>query len=336
MGKLTALEVASLTKWGNYCDGGGLWLQVSKWGTKSWVFRYERFGKRRHMGLGALHTVSLAEARTRARQMRQTVLDGEDPLDKKREKLIAQRLAKAKHKTFAECAADFIAAKGDGFKNAKHRAQWKSTLEKHAYPVIGDLPVSQIDTTLVLKILRPLWKQRPETASRVRGRIERILDAARVAGYRTGDNPARWKGHLRDLFSTKPKPKHHRALPFAELPAFMAELRDRDSISGRALEFLILTATRAMLMMLRGMQSNGLTVHGFRSSFRDWAGDRTAYPHDVIEFALAHKIPDKASAAYRRYRALDKRRRLMADWSTYCATGPKLSQNVVAIGGGRP
>ena len=259
---------------------------------------------------------------------------------------------------------------------------------------IGDLPVASIDTPLVLKVLQPIWERIPDTASRLRGRIERVLAFATVREYRSGDNPARWRGHLKEMFPTKGKQENLPALPFEQLPAFMAALRDTDKPTARALEFTILTAARtgevikadwseidlnaktwtipaermkaeeehivplsdraveilrslpteegrvfhlghnAMWDLMKAMRAD-CTVHGFRSSFRDWAGDRTAYPHDVIEFALAHKIPDRASAAYRRYRALDKRRRLMADWSTYCATGPKLSQNVVAIGGKR-
>jgi len=391
MGKLTALEIANLTQWGNYCDGGGLWLQVSKWGTKSWVFRYERFGKRHHMGLGALHTVSLQEARARARQMRQTVLDGEDPIDKKREKLIAQKLAAAKNKTFAECTEEYIKAKvtDKAMRTDKHRKQWRESLEKYALPIIGNVPVASIDTPAVLKVLRPIWERIPETASRVRGRIENVLAFATVAQYRSGDNPARWRGHLEEMFAARQKQVHHDALPFEQLPAFMQALRDRDTPAARALEFTILTAARSgevrhadwseidldaktwtipaermkageehvvplsdraleilrslpagqgrifpinhngMWDTMKAMQS-GYTVHGFRSSFRDWAGDRTAYAHDVIEFALAHQIPNKASAAYRRYRALDKRRRLMGDWSDYCAS-PQAKGDVVPL-----
>jgi integrase len=328
--------------------------------------------------------------------MRQTVLDGEDPLDKKREKLIAQKLAKAKQKTFKECAAEYITAKvtDKAMRSDKHRKQWRESLEDYAFPIIGDLPVASIDTPLMLKVLQPIWDRIPDTASRLRGRIERVLAFATVREYRSGDNPARWRGHLKEMFPTKGKQENLPALPFDQLPAFMAALRNTDKPAARALEFTILTAARSgevrhadwseidldaktwtipaermkaeeehvvplsdrAVEILRSLPAgqgrifpinhNGMwdtmkamradcTVHGFRSSFRDWAGDRTAYAHDVIEFALAHKIPDKASAAYRRYRALDKRRRLMADWSTYCATGPKLSQNVVAIGGTR-
>ena len=206
-----------------------------------------RDGRARQMGLGALHTVSLQEARARARLARQVLLDGLDPIDVKHERRSRLRLEKARALTFKQCADDYLGAHAGAWKNAKHRAQWSATLDAYAHPLIGALPVAAIDTALILKILRPIWQEKPETASRLRGRIERILDWATVQEYRRGDNPARWRGHLDALLPAKTKVravKHHPALPFVELPAFMAELRKRDSISARALEFTILTATR--------------------------------------------------------------------------------------------
>lgn len=387
--KLTAMKVARLTKTGRYGDGHGLWLQVSKQGTKAWLFRFMRDGVPREMGLGALHTVTLNEARLRAREARQVLLDGRDPIEAKNERRNAQRLAQARAVTFRQCADEFLNSHAGAWKNAKHKGQWRATIDTYAHPLIGDLPVASIDTALIVKILRPIWQGKPETASRLRGRIERILDWATVQEFRHGDNPARWRGHLEALLPATAKVRaveHHPALPFAELPGFMAALRERDSISARALEFTILTAARtgeaigarwkeidlqakvwtipaermkagrphrvplsrravaifealprdrsgfvflgatggkplsnmAMLELLRGMNGDGLTVHGFRSTFSDWAREQTGYPRDVIEMALAHAIKDKSEAAYRRGDALEKRRRLMTDWARYC------------------
>jgi integrase len=394
--KLTAIQVARLKKPGRHCDGAGLWLQVSISGSKAWLFQFKRDGRARQMGLGGLHTVSLQEARIRARQARQSLLDGIDPIDAKHAQRGAVRLEKAKALTFGKCAADYLDAHAGAWKNQKHRSQWQSTLDAYANPLIGALPVAAIDTALVLKILRPIWNEKPETASRLRGRVERILSWATVQGFRQGDNPARWRGHIDALLPAKATVravKHHAALPFVELPGFMAEIRKRESISARALEFTILTASRtgeavgakwdeidikakvwtvpaermkasrphrvplsdraveiladlpsdnsgfvflgargasisnwAMLELLRGMVP-GLTVHGFRSSFSDWARERTAYPRDVVEMALAHAIKDKSEAAYRRGDALDKRRRLMQEWARYCMA-PKLGDVV--------
>jgi integrase len=395
--KLTPLKVARLKQPGRYGDGHGLWLQVSEQGSKAWLFRYMRDGRARQMGLGALHTVSLQEARAKARQARQVLLDGLDPIDVKHERRTRTRLEKARALTFKQCADDYLGAHAGAWKNLKHRAQWSATLDAYAHPLIGALPVAEIDTALILKILRPIWQEKPETASRLRGRIERILDWATVQEFRRGENPARWRGHLDALLPAKTKVravKHHPALPYVELPAFMAALRKRDSISARALEFTILTATRtgeaigarwdeiegtvwtipaermkagrphrvplsdralaiiealpressglvfpgsrgasisnmAMLELLRGMNGNGYTTHGFRSTFSDWAREQTGYPRDVIEMALAHAIKDKSEAAYRRGDALEKRRRLMADWARYCESPAASAGDVV-------
>jgi integrase len=407
---LSAVKVAKLKEPGRYGDGGNLWLQVTNTSrkdddgapivTKSWVFRYKLNGKARAMGLGPLELVSLAEARDLAQEARKLLLKGKDPIeerDKARDAATeAKRIEAARSVTFKHCAEKYLAAHQGSWKNDKHRAQWGSTLSVYAYPEIGALPVSAVDTALVLRILEPIWSTKRETASRLRGRIEVILDWARVAGYRQGENPARWRGHLDHLLARKSKrsTRHHPAMAYKDLPAFMQELRTRDSISARALEFTILTAARtgeaieakrsevdrearvwtvpaermkagrghrvplsdrafailealpeiegcpylfpssalfpdgstrplsnmAMLELLRGMRP-GLTVHGFRASFKDWAREQTDHPRDIVEAALAHVIGDKAEAAYVRGDAIAKRRALMDDWAAYCGSG---------------
>lgn len=391
--KLTPLKVARLNEPGRYADGGGLYLQVSQWNTKSWLFRYMLNGRARQMGLGSVSTFTLKEARERARAARQLLADGIDPLEARRKALAAERIEAARAITFQEAAQRYIKAHRAGWKNVKHANQWTATLFTYAYPVIGSLPVSAVDTGLVLKVLEPIWTSKPETASRVRGRIESVLDWAAVRGYRSGDNPARWRGHLDKLLPPKAKVakvRHQPAMPYAELPAFMAELRENASISAKALEFTILTAVRtgeaiysrwseidldgrlwiipaertksgrehrvplcdraleilrslpqekgcefvfpnangtalsnmAMLELLRGKRP-GLTVHGFRSTFRDWAAEMTNFSREIAEAALGHVLGNKVEAAYQRGDLLDKRRRLMAAWESYCAKPPR-------------
>jgi integrase len=381
-------------------DGGNLYLQatVGKNGTvrRSWVFRYE-FDQRRHdLGLGSLDTLNLGEAREKARGLRQQLVDGIDPFESRkqaRKERLAKRAAEARAMTFEQCARECIESHADGWKNAKHAAQWVSTLKTYAYPILGDLAVDDIATAHVVRVLQPIWKDKPETASRVRGRIEKVLGWATVRGFRSGDNPARWRGHLQELFAAKGKIRpvnHHAALPYTDVPAFMSELRDRNSLSARALEFTVLTAVRtgetigatwdeidfaaktwtipanrmkaakahrvplsdraaeilaslpregehifplsnmAMLELLRGMRP-GTTVHGFRSSFRDWAAERTSYPNHVAEAALAHTIGDKVEKAYRRGDLLEKRRRLMADWAQWCSRPVPTGATVTSI-----
>jgi integrase len=397
--RLTARTVISKKRRGRYSDGGGLVLQISKWGTKSWIFRYERDGRERHMGLGSVSTVSLAMARDAAQKCRQLLFEARDPIEQRNAELRQRRLERASHVTFKECGEGYIAAHQAGWRNAKHKAQWSSTLAKYVYPILGDLPVSAIDTALVLKCLEPIWQTKPETANRVRGRIESALDWATARGLRSADNPARWRGHLDKLLPATGKlrvVKHHAALPYADLPQFMSELRDRQESSARALELTILTALRtnevigarwgeidfaakvwtipcermkagqdhrvplskraiemldalprgeflfadrdrrplsnmAMLMTLERMSRSDVTVHGFRSTFRDWAADMTSYPNHVVEMALAHAIGDKVEAAYRRGDLFIKRRRLMEDWDKYCGQPVVRSANIVAI-----
>jgi integrase len=398
--KLTALRVTRAKKPGRYSDGHGLWLQVSKSGAKAWVFRYMRRGRARHMGLGALHTISLAEARERARQARQMLLDGKDPIEAKHAAVAAEIIAEAKRVTFRKCAQDFLrySPVAEKWTNKDHRHQWERTLEKYAYPILGDLPVNEIDVAIILKALLPLWHRAPESASRVRGRIERVLGWAKANGLREGDNPAAWRGNLQDVLGAVPEQIHHAALPYAALPTFMVRLRERTTNSVRALEFLILTAaraseafgarwdeidlqtnlwtvsaermkgrrehrvplSRAVVELLEALprDDSGLvfpgatgkpvdrkavldalqrierkaTVHGFRSTFSDWAHERTAYPRDVIEMALAHAVKGKTEKAYWRGDAFEKRRRLMDEWARYCLS-PAVSAEVVSLHG---
>jgi integrase len=411
IGKLNALKVAREKRPGLYGDGGGLYLQVGERGTKSWVFRYwvalrdpttgalirdpttnKVKGKGREMGLGSLITVSLAEARDRALECRKLRERDIDPIDARTAAKRDAALAQACSLKFKEAAEAYIAAHRVAWKNDKHAAQWPATLIRYAYPLIGNLPLPLIDTTLVMKVLEPIWSEKPETASRLRGRIESVLDWATVRGYRTGDNPARWRGHLDKLLPARSKvrkTKHHSALPYPELPAFLVKLREQDGIAARALEFTVLTAARtgetigakrseidkknkvwtvpaermkagkehrvplsgralqiledvsasdhdkddflfpgrsigeplsnmAMLTVLRRMGHGGLTVHGFRSTFRDWAAEQTKFTNEVLEIALAHTIGNKTEASYRRGDLFEKRRALMEAWSRYC------------------
>jgi integrase len=246
-GKLTALAVKKISKRGMHGDGHGLYLQVAQGGTKSWVLRFKINGRPRHFGLGPTHAVSLAQARIRAADARRLLLDGHDPIAARHAARAAGRLANARTMTFDECAEAYIKAHRAGWKNAVHAGQWSSTLQSYVSPAFGSLPAQAIDTALVMRVIEPLWTTKPETAGRVRGRIETILDWARVRGYRTGENPARWKGHLDHLLPARSKVRkveHHAALPYAEIGNFMVELRRVDSVAARALEWMILTATR--------------------------------------------------------------------------------------------
>jgi len=394
MKRLTARSVQTASEKGYYCDGGGLYLQVTGTGAKSWLFRYRLNGRSREMGLGPTHTVTLQEARQEAEKARKMLRDGVDPIEQRKAIRAAQRLEDAKAITFQDCAERYIAAHEAAWKNEKHRWQWRSSLASYAYPTIGDLPVAGVDTGLVMRVLEPIWTTKTETASRLRGRIEAVLDWAKVRGYRDGENPARWKGHLQALLPAKGKVGrrgHHEALPYDHVPAFLEELRAVGSISAKALEFLILTAARttevlnatwtevdfdraiwtvpaermkggkehrvplparavdileelravrrgaflfpgqkpgkpqsnmSLLMLLRRMDRGDLTAHGFRSSFRDWAAERTHFPAEVCEQALAHAISSKVEAAYRRGDLFEKRRKLMEAWAAFATAKP--------------
>jgi integrase len=407
--KITALFVKHINRPGKYGDGGNLYLQVRKSTrkipsdavTKSWLFRYSRFGKEVWMGLGPYPDVSLSEARNLATQERKKILKDIDPLSDKQARKIAVRAAHDNMLSFAECAELYVDSQAPGWSNPKHTEQWRNTLKNLAGPVIGHLAVDQVDTALVMRCLEPIWTTKTETASRLRGRIEAVLDWAAVRGYRKGDNPARWRGHLDKLLprpSQVARVKHHPALPYTEVGAFMQQLRDDAGIACRALEFTILTAARtneviqarwsefdldrrswvvpaermkskrehrvplsdaavavlkavkgrskryvfpghkrgshlsnmAMMQVLKRLDRTGITVHGFRSTFRDWCAESTNYPSDVAEMALAHTLRDKTEAAYRRGDLFEKRARLMADWARYCSK-PSEPAKIVAI-----
>ncbi|MGI4813410.1 MAG: tyrosine-type recombinase/integrase [Janthinobacterium lividum] len=389
--RLSATKVAKTVKSGYLADGGGLYLQTSPSATKSWIFLFKRDGRAREMGLGSLDSVSLAEARIKAAACRKQLAEGINPLEARRACLIEAQASANRSKTFSDCAQTYIAAHRGTWTNPKHAAQWTSTLAKYAEPVFGHMLVSNIDTNRVVEVLDPIWQTKPETASRVRGRIEAVLDWAKVKHYRDGENPARWRGHLDKLLAAPKRIKrsnHHAALPYKNLPSFMRELRKQRGIAARALELLILTGARtgeiigsspsefdletvlwtvpaermkakemhrvplsedaanlvqallvsakgqflfpgtkegkslsnmAMLKLLVRMKYTNMTVHGFRSTFRDWAAECTDHSREVAEAALAHAIGNKVEAAYRRGELLEKRRRLMDDWADYCS-----------------
>jgi integrase len=244
---LSVRKIETIRDAGYYGDGGGLYLRVTATGTKGWIFRYQIAGRRRDMGLGAVDLVSLAEARRKAIEARKLIADGQDPLDAKIAESTAAAVEAAKAITFKAAAEAYIASHQAAWRNPKHAAQWAATLTTYVYPVFGELPVSAADTELVMRVLQPIWSTKSETASRVRGRIESILDWAKVRGYRDGENPARWKGHLQALLPAKAKVakvEHHAALPYTDMPAFMAALRVTDGMAARALRFAILTAAR--------------------------------------------------------------------------------------------
>ncbi|MBV9636352.1 MAG: integrase arm-type DNA-binding domain-containing protein, partial [Methylobacteriaceae bacterium] len=247
LGRLTALKISRAATPGMYPDGGGLYLQVTGASARSWIYRFTLNGRPREMGLGSLAALSLSDARAKAAECRRMREDGKDPIDARRAARATDRLAAAKAMTFKDAAKAYIAAHRSAWRNAKHVEQWKNTLATYVDPVFGSLPVPAIDMALVLKALEPMWTSKPETAARVRGRIESILDWATVRGYRQGENPARWRGHLDKVLPAKTKVrkvKHHAALPYGEIPEFMAALRQRDGIAARALEFTILTVAR--------------------------------------------------------------------------------------------
>ena len=387
--RLNALRVAKEVTPGYHADGGGLYLQISQSGSRSWIFRYSLAKRAREMGLGPLSTTSLAEARAEAARCRKLLSAGRDPIEDRKER---ERTAQAAPAAlmFRQAASDYIDAHRGSWKNAKHAQQWENTLETYAYPVMGDVDVREVDTAMVLRVLQPIWTQKNETASRVRGRIECVLDAAKVLGKRSGENPARWRGHLDKLLPKRErskKVKHHPALPWSQIPDFMQRLAERDAPAARVLHLLILTGVRtsealkakpeefdlerriwtvppdrmkmekelrvplsapavqivreamktasndylfpgqkprkplssmAMLNMLDRMGYTDITVHGFRSTFRDWVAECTEYPDSLAEMALAHAVESKVEGAYRRGDMLERRRKMMEDWARYC------------------
>lgn len=404
---LTPLAVKN-AKPGRYADGGGLHLLVKDSGARSWVYRFMLGGKSRDVGLGAagLGGISLAAARDARDALRIKVKAGTDPLEERQRKaadaIAEAQIAKVAGITFKSVSEIYMESNWDSWRNDKHRHQWKSTMATYVYPVIGDLPVAEVGTTHVLQILEPMWRSKSETASRVRGRIETILDAAKARGYREGENPARWRGHIAQILPARARLTrgHHKAMPYESIPEFLAALQQREAIAALALEFTILTAARtgevigakwdeidldkavwtipanrmkagkehrvplslraveilkstrelrkeglfpavrggalsgmAMAMLLRRIGVD-VTVHGFRSSFRDCCAECTGYAHEVAEMALAHTIDNKVERAYRRGDLFEKRRRLMDDWAAYCVTGEvTIGDNVTPIRG---
>jgi integrase len=282
IGKLNALAVERATKRGYLADGGGLYLAIGTAGTKSWVFRFRDGDRLREMGLGATHTLSLAEARRKAQDCRKQRLDGVDPIEARRAARIGAKLEAAKAMTFRQCAEAYIKAHSAGWKNPKHAKQWPATLGTYVYPVFGSLPVQAVDVGLVMKAIEPSWATKPETAGRVRGRIESVLDWATARGYRQGENPARWRGHLENLLPKKSKVRrveHHAALPYAQLPAFIAELRKQEGVAARALEFAILTIGRTG------------EVVGARWSEIDFKGRLWVIPRERMKAGKEHRVP---------------------------------------------
>ncbi len=384
--KLTDTQIRSVTKPGRFSDGDGLYLSVSKTGSKSWVFMWKRQGKRREIGLGSFQNgiapVSLALAREKAHEIRSILARGGDPFLEMRERQIANTTP-----NFGTIADEYIATMEKEWKNDKHCSQWQMTLSEYAKP-IRNIPVSDITVDDVVRCLKPIWSEKPETASRTRGRIEKVLDSAKARGLRTGENPATWKGNIELILLKVAKLKrgHHSAMPYEELPSFIPQLRQFDGTGARALEFTILTAGRTgevinaiwpeidvnarvwmipaermkmsrehrvplcgaaiailealpkhetsnyifpgrktrnpmsnmtMTGVLRKLGTGEYTVHGFRSSFRDWAGDETTFPREILEHALAHEVGDDTEQSYRRKDALERRRVLMETWQAF-------------------
>lgn len=384
--RLTAVGVSGCKDPGYYADGGNLYLKVGQTGSKSWIFRFTKEGRTRDAGLGPYPTVTLLRARERAEHCRQLVLNGVDPINARLEEKKNQAPPAA---SFKACAEAYLANHEAGWRNPKHRDQWRSTLKTYVYPLLGSLPIDAITTDHVLQVLEPIWGKKPETASRVRGRIEAVLNSAKARGLRSGENPAQWRGHLDHLLPAKGKVrrvKHHAAMAYKDVPAFMKALRENTSISARCLEFVVLTCSRTgealgarwseidlenklwtvpaermkagkphrvplssrtivilkemkaikrnefvfpswkpgrslsqmtLAMLLRRMGQT-VTVHGFRSSFRDWAAEETRFSREAAEMALAHAISDAVEAAYRRGDLLEQRRKLMDNWRRFC------------------
>lgn len=403
--KAVGLTAAKVTKAapGQYMDGNGLRLFVRNTGSRFWIFRYTMAGRTREMGLGRAGAepgaVPLIEARHKAGELHRLARSGTDPLAQRDAEQAAAKAAALqaaiRGTTFREAAERFMAGNKAGWKNAKHCAQWGSTLTTYAYPHMGDLPVADVATEHVLTALHPIWTTKPETAARVRGRIEAVLDYAKATGLRAGENPARWRGHLSNALPSRGQVapvQHHAALPWQEVGAFMGALQGQPGMGARALAFTILTAARSgdvlgarwpeidmaaatwivpaarmkakrehrvpltpaalailadvaalrltvapdafvfpgilpdkplsnmtMTAVLRRMKRGDLTVHGFRSCFKDWASELTSYPAELSEAALAHMIGDRVEAAYRRGDLFEKRRDMMTKWAMFCA-----------------
>jgi integrase len=386
--RLSQTRANKLTKPGRYGDGGGLYLQITKEQSRSWVFRYERNGVERWMGLGPARDFSLEDARDKARAARKLLWQGIDPITVTREERAEKLKASAKAKTFREAAAAFYDANHRKWNSKRYQLAFHQRMEGHAYPKLGSLPVTAIDKPVIIDALRPIWNDKHATAVRVLGLIESVLDFATVSGWRSGDNPAKWRGNLEHVMpALDNQTTHHEALPFAEIYDFMTKLSAIESIAARAVEFTILTAVRTSearfatweeidlvnkrwtipgertktrmphavplvprsIDLLQALPRDGspyvfigtkagqplghsafqetvkritpeITMHGFRSTFRDWAAETTAYPNHVVEQALAHAIGNAVEKAYRRGDLFEKRRFLMLDWARHCST----------------
>lgn len=399
--ELSAIQVQRLKKPGLHAVGGvsGLYLNVKESGARSWILRCLVGNRRRHIGLGAYPDVTLAGAREAARNAREMIREGIDPVVERKRAREALVTEQARRLTFKDAAAGFLKRKETEFRNPKHAAQWRATLETYSFPVIGDLPVDEIELSHVVGVLEPIWTIKTETATRLRGRIESVLAWATVSGFRSGDNPARWRGNL-DAVLPKPSKvapvKHHAAVSIDDVPGLVAEIRKRTGNAARCIEFLIMTACRSVeargarwdeidlkartwtippdrikagkehvvplparaVEILEGLDLTGPelvfpgpsgkmmapesltavlrrlgrseTVHGFRSSFRDWCSERTNYAHEVAEQALAHAIPSATERAYRRGQLLTKRARLMRDWQRFIDS-PKPAGDVLPM-----
>jgi integrase len=389
--RLNARAVATLTENGRHADGGGLYLSISPNGGRRWVFLYRWHGKPTEIGFGSARNVTLARARELAKDARGRLAEGINPKEARKS---------VDGATFGECADRLIAAMRPSWRNGKHAAQWEMTLREYAAP-LRRLPTHAITTGDVLSVLKPLWDAKPETASRLRGRIERVLDAAKAQGLRKGENPARWRGHLDQLLPKRQRltRRNHAAMRYGNVPAFIGELQSRKATAALPLEFTILTAARrgevlgarwdefdleravwtvpahrmkagrehrvplsgralaivkglreadrrdfvfaghkpgkplsgeALAMMLRRMELYDVTVHGFRSAFRDWAAESTNFTNEVCEAALAHTVTNKVEAACRRGDLFEKRRKLMDAWAAFCSA-PKVAGKIVPM-----
>ncbi len=404
--KLSDRQVKAEKRPGRHADGNGLYLQVSQSASKSWLFRFMQDGKSREMGLGSINSVSLAEARALAIECKRLLRDGIDPIKKRRERLAQTKAEQKDIFTFKRCAAEYLKAHSAGWKSDRHAEIWASSVKRYADPIIGEMPIHLVDRGHIMRILDPIWRTKTETAKKLRGRLESILDWATVQDYRKGENPARWKGHL-DKLLPKPsevsKVKHFPALPYQQIYSFMEELRQREAPSALALRLIILTACRSgeirgavwpevdldaatwtipadrmkagkehviplcpeavsilqslprmansdylfssaksgkplsdvvFKKLMERMERTGITTHGFRSTFRDWAAEQTSFPREVIENALAHQLKDKAEAAYFRSNLLDKRRELMNQWGEYARRSPGGVENIIPFSQG--
>lgn len=401
--KLSDRGIKSQNKSGRYADGNGLYLQVSTSGAKSWLFRYMLDGKSREMGLGSIRTETLSQAREKAKHCKKLLKSGTDPIRDRQERIAIEKADNKEMLSFQKCTEGYLKSHSASWRSARHAEIWLSSVKRFAYPIIGSIHVNKIERRHIMNILDPIWREKTDTASRLRGRLESILNWATVQEYRKGDNPARWRGYLDQLL---PKPseihtvKHFAALPYRKINSFTTKLKEREALSALALRLIILTACRSIEMreaewsefdleratwtipnermkmkkehviplceealevlqsiprtddskhlftgprskkpmsdvvfkkLMERMGVTGITTHGFRSTFRDWAAEQTSFPREVIEACLAHQLKDKTEAAYFRSNLLDKRRELMNKWAEYTQQVALESGQVISI-----